>query len=194
MKKLLFIFAILSGIALSSCSDDAEVIVTDIDDISLTSDDLLEQDMSEFDGWTSSSDNTAASRSSVNTITLKGYSSKTSSGNQKVYILKDLANLIGISSQIYVVEYITAFQDFTISGLGTTSFFSTADSPLCGVDPNGKDWTIRGYAASSPTPNGEIRLSSKCIHVICDMSGRTYDKWYPCRPEQFLWNYTLVNI
>lgn len=180
---------------MTSCTDD--VVMTEFTDVMeyVTSDDLFDQGQLDFIGWKSSSNGeTNCSRSSVNTITLEGYTAKSSTGNQKVLVQKSLADLIGVSSQIYILEYVTAYQDFKISGLGATSFFSTADSPQCGVDPNGANWAVRGYSASTPTSDGNIRLASKCIHIICDISGKNYDKWYPCKPEQFKWNYTLVNL
>lgn len=180
---------------MSGCTDDAVLSEYTEQTDYLTSDELFQQGQIDCYGWESSSNKGInTSRSSVNTITLQGYTSKSSTGNQKVLVQKSLADLIGISSQIYILEYVTAYQDFRISGLGSTSFFSTAASPQCGVDPNGKSWADRGYSASTPTSDGDIRLSSKCIHVISDISGRSYDKWYPCKPEVFEWNYTLVNL
>lgn len=194
MKKVIFCLATLLGIALSGCSDNADIIAANTDDTDFTSDDLLRQGVNEYAGWQSSSNYIESSRSSVNVITLQGYTSKESEGNQKVYILKDLANLMDISSKTYIVEYVTAYQNLRISGLGSRCYFATTDSPLCGTVPNSNSWEKRGYLSSIPTADGEISLTSKCIHVICDMSGITYDKWYPCKPEQFKWNYLLINL
>lgn len=132
-------------------------------------------------------------RSSVNTISLNGYSSKVSGGNIKVAISKTLANLMGIANQIYIMEKVTVYQDIKIESLGSTSFFSAADSPLCGIDPNDTNYK-RGYSSSSPDSKGNIRLASKCIHIISDLSGRNYDMWYPCKPENVQWEYNLINL
>ena len=111
MKKVIFCLAILLGIALSGCSDNADIIAANTDDTDFTSDDLLRQGVNEYAGWQSSSNYIESSRSSVNVITLQGYTSKESEGNQKVYILKDLANLMDISSKTYIVEYVTAYKN-----------------------------------------------------------------------------------
>ena len=194
MKKIELILSIVGCLGLSACSDEMETIVAPEfanEDICCTSDDLLSLRADDAYDWQVLFPET---RTSVNTITLHGYSSKTSSGNKKVYVQKNLATLMGISSQIYIMEYVTAYQDITITGLSKTSLYSPLDSPLCGVKPNGEGWEDRGYVAGSPTDEGKIRMTSMCVHIISDLSGRSYDLWYPCKPEKFEWQYTLVNL
>ena len=205
MKKSLFYCAIALCFALAGCSNDSDLISENQSqeqkcDFS-SFEELFLQDAVNFQGWESSSlqeDSTpktrsSIERSSVKTITLNGYSSKVSGGNQKVIIGNTLANLMGIMNQIYILEYVTVYQDIKIEGLGSTSFFTAADSPLCGIDPNGTNYK-RGYSSSSPDPEGNIRLASKCIHVICDMAARNYDMWYPCKPEEVQWKYNLIDL
>lgn len=158
---------------------------------------LLQQESKDFFGWKSSSQesSTLMTRTSVNTITLYGYSSKVSNGSKKVIISRNLADLMGIARQIYVMENVIAYQDIRIENLGITSFFTTANSPLCGIEPNSTDPNyVRGYSSSSPDDDGNIKLATRCIHVISDLSGRNYDLWYPCKPEEVQWKYNLLNL
>ncbi len=197
MRTFFYFLIIVTCSVLVGCSNDSDIISEDLNqDGDLSSfEELFQQDAKEFSGWKSSSQESSESqtRASINTVTLNGYSSKISGGNQKILILSDLADLMGIMSQIYIMEYVTAYQDLTIDGLGATSFFNAVNSPLCGIDPNGTNYK-RGYSSSTPDENGNIRLATKCIHVISDMSGRSYDMWYPCRPEELQWIYNLINI
>lgn len=197
MRKFFYFLIITTCSVLVGCSSDSDIISEDLNqDCNFSSfEELFRQDAKEFAGWKSSSQESPElqTRASVNTITLTGYSSKTSGGNQKVLILSGLADLMGIMSQIYIMEYVTAYQDLRIEGLNETSFFNTVNSPLCGLDPNGTNYK-RGYGCSSPDENGNIRLATKCIHVISDMSGRSYDMWYPCKPDELQRIYNLVNI
>lgn len=196
MKKFVYLWVLFCA-ALMSCTESADMqedLNSENSDF-CSSDDLYFKGAYEFFGWLPSYERIEPmSRSSVNEITLNSYTSISSGGNQKVLVLKDLADVIGVSSQIYILEYVTAYQDITISGLGTTAFFSSVDSPLCGVVPNGKNWGEIGYSSSTPDANGNIRLASKCIHIISDLSGRNYDLWYPRRPENFQWIYNLVTL
>jgi len=196
MKLDLFIFSAISCIAIVSCSQDDAVLVsvTPAAETPMTSDDLLTLNFEEFKGWDSSNEADLVSRASVNVLTLRGCTSLQSGGNEKIFIRSDLANLIGISSQTYILEHITAYQYTIIPGLGPSLFFAPADSPLCGVDPSANNWAVRGYTCSSPNANGEVTFTSKCLHIISDMSGRSYNIWYPCKPDDFLWNYNLVSI
>lgn len=64
--------------------------------------------------------------------TVKGYTSKTVGDNVKLLINKDLAKVIGISSQIYIVQYTNAFYDILIPGLNDSSFSEIWNLP-CAV-------------------------------------------------------------
>lgn len=200
MKKIFYFLTLTFMSVLVSCSNDSEIIIENVsrdqthDYISI--EELFQEDSVIFRGWESSSKEsfTPKTRSSVNTITLYGYTSLLSTGNRKVILGSQLAGLMGITNQIYIAENITAYQNIRIEGLNdNTSFFATVTSPLCGIDPNSTNFE-RGYSASSADPDGNIRLASKCVHVISDLSGRSYDLWYPCRPSEFQWIYRLINI
>lgn len=200
MKKNNFMLVIATSLTLSSCVNDSEYLfekpTVQHARVYHSFDEMFSQDSQHFIGWESSSttkNNEPIALSSVNTITLNGYSSKMATQAQKTILGSTLCKLIGIANQIYVVEYVTAYQDITIQGLGTTTFFSTVDSPLCGMDPNNSDYR-RGYSSSTPDANGGIRLATKCIHIISDLSGRSYNMWYPCKPEEVQWKYNLINM
>lgn len=133
MKKVGFV-AIALCLALAGCSNDSDLISENQSQEQKCDfnsfEELFLQDAANFQGWESSSSQesstpktrTSIERSSVKTVTLNGYSSKVSGGNQKVLIGKTLANLMGIANQIYILEYVTVYQDIKIEGLGSTSF------------------------------------------------------------------------
>lgn len=59
--------------------------------------------------------------------------------------------------------------------------------------PRQSDWTKRDYRNDvSTTDNNIMVLETICIHIICDLSGKVYDMWYPCKPEDCLWDYKVV--
>lgn len=200
MKKVFYFQTITLCSVLVSCSNDSDVVSEDLSQDQTCDfysfEDFFRQDSEDFLGWKSSSQDSSfvpMTRSSVNTFTLNGYSSKVGGGNQKVFIDNTLANLMGIPRQIYVMENVTLYQDIRIEGLGSTSFFNMVESPLCGVDPNGLYYK-RGYSSSTPDSNGNIRLVTKCIHIISDIAGLNYNMWYPCKPEEVQWKYNVINL
>ncbi len=191
------LICIITCTTLNSCSEDSCDITNSYSDNSNieSSDTYFARWADEFSGWNSSSTTiNFPSRSSVNTLTLYGFASASTSGNKKVLIQADLANKIGISSQIYVLEEVTIYQHTTITGLGTSVLFSPANSPLCGCNPLGSGWFSIGYANSTPDESGNINFTTKCLHIISDMAGRSYDVWYPQRPLDLQWNYMLISI
>ncbi len=196
MKKIVLFIALCS--ILASCSNDSDVYSDGIDQNQACDvysfDDVFRQDAKRFSGWNSSSQGTSGveTRSSVTTITLKGYTSKKYDKKDKYVLSKELASLMGIPRRIYIAENVTAYQTVIIKGLGSTAFFTSIDSPLCGLDPNGTNYK-RGYVSSTPVGD-TITLSTKFFHVISDLSGISYDRWYPCKPEEVQWNYNLVNL
>lgn len=122
--------------------------------------------------------------------TVKGASTTSTGANQKVLIDSKLASLMGISRQIYVLNYITAKYAITIDGLSSDrAVFKIVDSPGCGIDPSKTDY-VRGYTYGS---DGDVvTLTTRIIHILSDMSGRNYDMYYPCKPENLLWNYKVA--
>lgn len=206
MKSIYYFvtFTLCLVMALVSCSDDSDIISEKTNQEQThdfeSSEEILQRYATNFsEGESSSQESSRQTRSSiekssVNTITLYGYTSKKGGGNKKVLLGQELANAVGlIAGQIYVLEYVTVYQDIKIEGLGSTTFFSTADSPLCGIEPDRTDYK-RGYNGSTPDSSGNIRMTTICIIVKSDLAGRTYNKWYPCKPEDVQWNYKLVSL
>jgi len=199
MKKVLISFMFLVGVTLlSSCDNNIEN-----DDLSTSSsmemDDIVSLDSlfsignEQFSSWKTGTEETIPSnlrRSSVTDITAYGYSSYTSSGTRKAIIGSDVANYLGIPNQVYVIETLTVYYNLTISGLGTTSYFVSVESPYCGIDPLNSSHI--GYAYS---PSGEtITLATKVHHIISDLSGNSYDRYYPRNPSSLQWNYKLIQL
>lgn len=102
---------------------------------------------------------------------------------------------MGIANQIYIMETITAQYELTIDGLSARKVrFSPNDSPKCGLYPDytNSELDLRGYSISQKGDN--VTLATKMVHVISDLSGRNYDRWYPCKPEQLEWNYNVYTV
>lgn len=137
----------------------------------------------------------ARTRSSSTDFTVYGYTTTSSTGNRKAIIGKELASHMGIYNQIYIMETVTARYELTINGLGAREvIFSPINSPKCGLYP---DYTkdeldLRGYSISQKGDN--VTLATKMVHVISDLYGRSYDKWYPCKPTQLEWCYNVYAI
>lgn len=200
MKKLLYYSVIAICSVFTSCSNESDFPLNELDENQSSEtysfDSIFRQDAINYSNWTSSKSNDSSkrtTRSSINTITLYSYTSKKSSGNKKYAFGNTLLNLMKLPNQIYIAEYVTVNQDISISGLGQTCFFASIESPLCGLNPNSQDYE-RGYVADAADANGNITMTTKCIHVICDLSGRSYNKWYPCKPEDLQWQYNLINL
>lgn len=129
-------------------------------------------------------------RSTVTQFTVNGYTSYKSSGKVKAIFGKTFASKIGVYNQVYVVETLTVYYKMTVSGLGTVSFFSIMDSPNCGIDPNDSDHI--GYTYSQDGTS--VTMSTKLIHIISDLNGISYNKWYPCALANLQWNYQIIGI
>lgn len=191
MKKIIII-SIFGTIFFASCNSDEENLdfkkENAIIENAISSDSLFSIGNEKFATWSSNSNATAVTRSSITPFTVYGYSSYTSTGNRNVRITKDLADKMGIYRQIYIMETLTVYYDLTISGLNTTNYFAYADSPNCGIDPNNS--SNIGYSHSQSGTN--VKLATKLHHIISDLSGRPYDAWYPCKPAELQWNYSLI--
>lgn len=200
MKKIFYYSAIAICSVFTSCSNESDFSIDESNKESncefCSFDSIFRQDAKNYSDWTSSTSEKsckATTRSSVNIITIYGYTSKKSGGNKKIAFGKDLLNLMKLPNQIYIAEYLTVNQDINISGLNPTCIFAPIDSPLCGLNPNSQTYE-RGYVSDAPDSNGNITLTTKCIHIISDLSGRSYNKWYPCTPEELQWEYKLINL
>lgn len=204
MKKVfLFVFmALVTPVIFTAC-DNLENTTLEIDYSEGGQDaigevvsfaDWVDSDTVSYDGWERSSRN-ASTRIVSNSYTVKGYTEKSSAGTKKVSISQNLALLLGIKKQIYVMETVTARYNLTIDGLNTNKvIFVPEDSPQCGLFPDSKEdeYDLRGYSSSVKGDN--VVMASKMIHVISDLAGHSYDKWFPCKPEQLEWTYNVINL
>ncbi len=154
---------------------------------------LLKIDQNKYKNWQNSSSR-ANTRASFTDYTVYSYTSKSSTGTRKAICGSKLASLMHIYNQIYISEIITANYVFTVDGLSTkTVRFSANESPNCGLFPDYSNDTLedRGYSA---TQKGDvITMTTKLIHIISDIQGIVYDKWYPCKPEELEWSYCIYN-
>lgn len=192
---MLITIALLTNIAVTGCSNDGNDTVFEAGQKLqstriLSTEELLNTAGEDFSFWQTSEDGTV-SRASSTTITIYGYSSQNSGGNYKLLISSEIANALSISKTIYIAADVTCYMDIKIEGLGTSSFFSPVSSPLCGLMPNGPTHT-RGYTNTTPDADGNIRFATNLIHIISDLSGRSYDMWYPCNPADIQWIYSIV--
>ncbi len=140
--------------------------------------------------WNNSNSKLPQTRASITPYTLTGYTSYTTSKAKKVAITKELAKKLGIYQQIYLMDFYTVNYSKTIDGLGTKFFFTPAESPNCGLNPTNS--SERGY--SSNQSGNTITFVTKIYHIISDLSGIKYDLWYPCKPEEVVWCYNLINL
>ena len=78
-------------------------------------------------------------------------------------------------------------------------FFENEDNPRCGLksmsDPaNGGYISMnRGYNEVSQNERAVV-LECYLIHVISDLSGRSLNIYYPCKPDQIEWRGLLYNL
>ena len=197
--KLNYFLSLLFGFSLLSSCNSEDLIESEIsnninsyEDVVIV-DSLLSIDNEKFASWTPNPkiEDAIQTRSSVTTTTLTGCTSQTGGGNYKRLIGPIWASALGIPNQIYIVENVTCYQTLTIKGLeDRTCFYSSAASPNCGFDPN--DLAKRGYSDSR---HGDVVTMVTIIaHIKSDMSGRNYDRWYPCKPSDLKWNYDLINL
>lgn len=128
-----------------------------------------------------------SSRSNTESFTVYGFTRFEPKDTYKTYLSSDMRAVLGIPQQVYVAQRYGVYYDMTIPGLGTTYVFGMASSPLCGFDPY--DLSARGYRFA--TQDEYVGIVTVLIHIISDIQGRIYDRWYPCRPEGLVWNYEL---
>ncbi len=99
-----------------------------------------------------------------------------------------------IYSQIYISEIITANYVLTIDGLSTkVNRFPADDSPNCGLFPGYTSDTLGDRGYSSMQKGNTVTMTTKLIHIISDFQGVSYDRWYPCKPEDLEWNYNVFS-
>lgn len=206
MKHLITYVSIVLAFVFQSCSsEDEPLYTTDFTAASVNDDQIVykishknSHSFGEFDTDSVESESNLQTRGNSDIMplldyvnyTVKGATSTSTSANQKVQISSKLANLMGISRQIYVLNYITAKYSITIDGLSSDrAVFKIVDSPGCGLDPSKTDYA-RGYTYGS---DGDVvTLTTRIVHILSDLSGRNYDMYYPCKPENLIWNYKVA--
>lgn len=203
MKKFLLFTAITAAFSiLTSCDNSKEFgseanlseEVQNLTEEAISFINWIGSDSISYESW-ERSPLTATTRGADIDLTVHGYTTTSSTGNQKVIIGKELASRMGISNQIYIMERITARYELTINGLSTKEVrFSPIDSPKCGLFPDytSSELDLRGYSTSQKGDN--VTLATVMVHVICDIAGRNYDKWYPCKPDQLEWCYNIYTL
>lgn len=196
MKKFFLLFGLsvtLSNFTSCDNSDDFETAPKTTEE-AITFEHMLTDENASFSSW-ERSPQTTRTRGVSTDFTVYGYTTKSSTGNRKVSIGQELASHMGIQSQIYIMETITAQYELTIDGLSDKKIrFSPNDSPNCGLYPDytNSELDLRGYSISQKGDN--VTLATKMVHVICDLAGRNYNRWYPCKPEQLEWNYNVYTV
>ena len=129
---------------------------------------------------------------SVQYMTVYGYTSYTSSGTTKAFLGEKLADSMGLPNQIYIADTIKPKYVLTVDGLdaGTTSFTSSK-SPKCGLFPGWTQETLNERGYSLQIMGDKVTMETRLVHVISDIGGINYDKWFPCKPAELEWNYKL---
>lgn len=188
----------LASLAITGCSSDNDESMLELEQSKevlsnevLSTEDFLKTGTGDFSSCQTSEDVVQTRAVSPTLFTIYGCTSQKGGGNYKYLIPAEIANALGIARGIYVAENVTCNTEIKIDGLGASKFFSPASSPLCGLMPGGSNFT-RGYTNTNPDSEGKIIFSTLLVHIICDMSGRNYDMWYPCKPANIEWNYNLV--
>lgn len=188
----------LGVIFMTSCNNEdnslemasSDIINSNEDDV-ISIDSLFNIGSEDFSAWENGNTVPPVTRSSsVTPITAYGYSSYTSSGIKKAFIGPDVAKALGIADQIYFGETLTVYYNLRVTGLGQNAFFSYAESPSCGMSPNNSSQI--GYSYSQDGEN--VIMATKIYHIISDLSGRSYDRWYPRHPNELQWNYMFIQI
>ncbi len=201
MKIIYYFFCVtllvfIGGVT-SSCSSDAgDFFNEENSSVNLTNDslDIITIDSlfsignEAFKNWKSSPCGVVTRSTVLTPITIHGYSSMSSSGSRRANPGSELALKLGIPNQTYVIESFTCYQDIIIQGLNSTVYFIAEDSPNCGIDPNNSSHI--GYANSI---NGNsVRMVTKVHHIISDLSGISYNLYYPRNPNDLEWQYSLL--
>lgn len=192
MKKFFLFIICLGLITLSSCDSEDSSLIVSTENLSVSTDAISDDSLfnighEKFANWENGSE-IITTRSSITPVTIYGYTSSTSTGNKKVIFNETVRKYLGLYNQVYIAETLTLYYKVTISGLNTTTYFTYAESPLCGMSPN--DSNIIGYSYSQD--GNTVTLATKVHHIICDLSGKQYNMWYPCKPEDLQWNYNLI--
>lgn len=203
MKRIINLFLLLATIiTLTNCDNADEYGATNTyakDEIDTTSEvvsyeNLLKNESAIFCSW-DRSPNGISTRASSTDFTVYGYTTKSTTGNKKVSIGKQIATAFGVTNGIYIVETITAKYEISIDGLKDKKvYFASVDSPNCGLYPDftNDELDERGYSVSQK--GNKITMATKIIHLVSDLNGRNYNKWFPCKLDELEWNYNIYSV
>lgn len=197
MKRTYLIALLLGAIISVSCDNAEEMLEATPNEFETANENIISSDSlfaignEMFATWEHTGMNTSPTRSmsSVVPVTVYGYSSYTSTGNRKIALSSDLASKFNVITGVYIMETLTVQYNLTISGLGDNVYFSSADSPNCGINPLNS--SNIGYAHTQVSET--VTMTTKLQHLVSSISGIAYDRWYPCKPNELQWNYLLIN-
>lgn len=190
MKFIKILFTLVCIATTTSCNN-----FESIDDFANTQTDVISIDsfmQLESNTYEQRSPLHKTTRSSSTDFTVYKYTSKTTSRTYKVNCGKKLASLLHIYVQPYFTEYINAKYELTIDGLSNkTTRFSANNSPNCGLYPDYTEDELEDRGYSVTQKGNKITMTTRIIHIISSLDGKSYDKWYPCKPEDLQWNYNI---
>lgn len=190
--------ALLTSLTVAGCSNDINEPMVELEHSKnllskevLSTEELLKTGVDDVSSYQTSEDVLQTRAVSLTHFTIYGCTSQKGGGNYKYLIPDEISNALRIAKGIYIAENVTCSTEIKIDGLGTSIVFSPATSPMCGLMPGGSNFA-RGYTCTNPDSEGKVIFSTSLIHIICDISGRNYNMWYPCKPENIEWKYNLV--
>lgn len=211
MKKFCIFFATTLVVSsFTGCSNDTNDLIPEKDIILptekvFTAEELSSMRIEKFPTWQSANDSLNAGTSysqhlsrartiiakSAPILTLYGCTSQSNGKNYKYILPSQIANSLHIAKDIYVVRDVTCYNYIKVDG--ENDVFLAQKSPNCGLRPTNTtgDYT-RGYTSSTPDQDGKTQMTTKLLYIICDISGRSYNMWYPCSPEKLEWNYKIL--
>lgn len=111
----------------------------------------------------------------------------------KIALNSTSAAKFGLSSGVYVVEYMLCYKNISRDGYDIWS----EESNNCGYKPS-QDFVLGNSSISTAKERGyaepEInatKLKTFVLHVSYDLLGRKVDKYDPCAPKDIEWIYSI---
>lgn len=200
MKNLFYLpsLCLIASTALLSCNDSdvLDFLSTGLDDTVITVDSFAKLDPFDYSVCLKISPIAYYTRSTLTDTTFIGYTSSVSSGNRTTSISSTLANKMGIPyNKYYICEWLTLDYATTLTGLSNgQAFISYLPSPNCGLLPDTIYSTYEEIGYKTVTVGDAITLKTKVLHVICDVSGVSYNLYYPCIPSLLEWNMRMFEL
>ncbi len=73
---------------------------------------------------------------------------------------------------------------------------ATPDDKITGLVDAGLFSTTLGWTSDEPKESGDKMFNgiTYIIHFLYDLSGKSIDRYYPCKPENLIWNYTSASF